>query len=264
MPLVTRQSNLGTLIVEATEPANPNDGDVWTDLGQNPPIVKVNDAGTFRPMMQAGTFVQGDTVFANANNTLDRLAKGTDGQFLKIGASIPVWANNVINLERLDAHTAGDTESTYTFTPATALDEDDFSAVNVYFCGETSASLALQIKINALATAYFTTGSAWDISGVITAVDINNASEGEIASTTIIDQARQVNAILEIMLEDPAGVDEHVLMFSKCNSSSQLQQRNYIARETAGLTDISSIETKTSTSTWKAGTKIDTFGIKRT
>lgn len=94
MPLVTRQANTGNLIVQDTEPADPNDGDVWTDLGQNPPIVKVNDGGTFRPMMQSGILVQGDLNISNTANELGRLAIGTALQQLRVnaGATALEWA----------------------------------------------------------------------------------------------------------------------------------------------------------------------------
>lgn len=38
------------------------------------------------------TYTQGDILYASAANTLSKLAKGTNGQFLKIGATIPEWA----------------------------------------------------------------------------------------------------------------------------------------------------------------------------
>ncbi len=38
------------------------------------------------------TFTQGDILYASAANTLSKLAKGTSGFFLKIGATIPAWA----------------------------------------------------------------------------------------------------------------------------------------------------------------------------
>ena len=37
------------------------------------------------------SLVAGDTMYASATDTLARLAKGTNGQVLKMGASIPAW-----------------------------------------------------------------------------------------------------------------------------------------------------------------------------
>lgn len=37
-------------------------------------------------------FVSGDIVYATAANTLARLAKGTDGQFLSLASGVPAWA----------------------------------------------------------------------------------------------------------------------------------------------------------------------------
>ena len=39
------------------------------------------------------TYAQGDLLYASAANTLSKLAKGTSGQFLKIGATVPAWGD---------------------------------------------------------------------------------------------------------------------------------------------------------------------------
>lgn len=183
MPLVTRQSNLGTLIVEDTEPPNPSDGDIWTDIGQNPPIVKVNDDGTFRPVMQVGTFVQGDTVFANANNTLDRLAKGTDGQFLKIGGTIPEWADAaaVGSLELIESHIFTGSETNFTVTKT--FDPADFSAVIIY-CGGALADI-LGLRFNAVTSNYVVRGRQL----AATPVDYDNVltSEMQLTNVDVVD-----------------------------------------------------------------------------
>lgn len=38
------------------------------------------------------TYTQGDILYASASNTLSKLAKGSNGQFLQQGATIPAWA----------------------------------------------------------------------------------------------------------------------------------------------------------------------------
>lgn len=40
------------------------------------------------------TYTQGDVLYASATNVLAKLAKGTTGQILKQGASIPAWGSN--------------------------------------------------------------------------------------------------------------------------------------------------------------------------
>lgn len=88
MPLVTRTASSGNLLVQDTEPANPKDGDLWTDLGQNPPILKLNDNGTFRPVMWSGVLVQGDIPTANAANEMGRQALGAASQHLRTNAAV--------------------------------------------------------------------------------------------------------------------------------------------------------------------------------
>lgn len=38
---------------------------------------------------------QGDMIYASAASTLNRLAKGTTGQILEQGATIPVWSSTI-------------------------------------------------------------------------------------------------------------------------------------------------------------------------
>ena len=84
MPLVTRQVNQGNVFNVATEPTNWLDGDLWIDIGQNPPILKLNDNGTARPCMWSGILAQGDITVANAANEMGRLALGTATQIPEV------------------------------------------------------------------------------------------------------------------------------------------------------------------------------------
>ena len=84
MPLVTRQANQGNVFNIATEPTDWQDGDLWIDVGQNPPILKLNDNGTARPCMWSGILAQGDITVANAANEMGRLALGTATQILDV------------------------------------------------------------------------------------------------------------------------------------------------------------------------------------
>lgn len=124
MPLVTRRANTGNLIVQITEPVGRQDGDLWTDIGQNPPIVKVNDNGTFRPVMQSGTLVQGDINVANAANELGRLAIGNAAQSLIVNSGGDGLEYGAAGL------TFGTEESS---TPVT--DDTEFNILDQYFIG---------------------------------------------------------------------------------------------------------------------------------
>lgn len=53
---------------------------------------KVTDERTYA-FAYPSSIAAGDTFYVDASGILTRLAKGTSGQFLKIGATIPAWAN---------------------------------------------------------------------------------------------------------------------------------------------------------------------------
>jgi len=52
-------------------------------------VLSVANGGTAQ-----STYAQGDLIYASAANTLAKLAKGTSGQLLQIGATIPAWAGD--------------------------------------------------------------------------------------------------------------------------------------------------------------------------
>jgi hypothetical protein len=56
--------------------------------GGTHPVVET-DGGTG----QTG-YAQGDILYSDATNSLTKLTKGTNGQFLKIGSTIPAWVDN--------------------------------------------------------------------------------------------------------------------------------------------------------------------------
>lgn len=68
------------------------------------------------------SYTTGDILYASASNTLSKLAKGTNGQFLKIGASIPEWATV--------AATLGVKSKAFADSPYTILAGDDLILVD--------------------------------------------------------------------------------------------------------------------------------------
>ena len=59
------------------------------------------------------TYTQGDILYSSATDTLAKLAKGTNGQYLKIGATIPAWTTMVSAQQ--DLATADDDTTSTTF-----------------------------------------------------------------------------------------------------------------------------------------------------
>lgn len=71
------------------------------------PALGVTSGGT-----GLSTLTAGDTLYASATNTLAKLAKGTDGQFLKLVSGFPAWAAVTASVSSVRL-------TTYTSTPLT-------------------------------------------------------------------------------------------------------------------------------------------------
>ncbi len=98
------------------------------------------------------TYATGDLLFASATNTLGKLARGTDGQVLKLASGLPVWA--------------ADTDTTYTAGTGLTLTGTAFS-VN-YGTTATTACIGNDSRLSDARTPVAHTHAASDItSGTI-------------------------------------------------------------------------------------------------
>ena len=98
-------------------------------------------------------------------------------------------------------------------------------------------------------------------SGSITVTDVSSTAYYELASTNIIAGANSIYAQVEIRLNDN---DEKYAQYF-CNSQyygGVRWERYYGMNSGIGTGDLSSIQIKTSTSTWIAGTRICIYGYK--
>jgi len=165
-------------------------------------------------------------------------------------------------LERLDNHDAAGVEATYTFTPATPLDDETYSSIMIVVSGEVTAALALEMKINGLAALYsmqkFTV-----IAGTVTGIAQVSTPEFEIVSAALLNiPTRKFSVIAYLMMGSPAFANPRITgMFA---AKADLGYTAGTLRNTTnGEDEITSITWQTSVSTWIAGTTIDTYGIRR-
>jgi len=177
----------------------------------------------------------------------------------QVGAGAPP---TTLIYELIDSHVAVGTESTYTFTPATAIDPDDVSAVIVRISGEASGAFNLELQINAETdTQYINDGFrlAAGVETILRAV----TDSWILASTSVIDAAN-INFAADIELKIPDSADSFPfpLAFAKAYSRNGVAEWNALLLNKAH-SEISAINIFTSASTWKAGTKIDTYQVLR-
>src|SRR6185312_4772045 len=163
--------------------------------------------------------------------------------------------------EILDNHTAGGTESTYTFTPGSALTAANYTKVIITIEGEISAALALYLTINGASTGYMYNGARMT-GAAVTAVGASSQAQWVVLSNTTLSAAGDTfSCTIEFDLGDTTS--SKIGGFSKGGdhiTNGYLEEYNLSG--TAGPT-ITSITVATSTSTWKASTRITTTAVRR-
>lgn len=167
--------------------------------------------------------------------------------------------NTGSSLQLLDLHQASGTESTYTFTPGSALNSAKYSAIVIKISGSATASLALNMVLNGDSgnMAYFgqrMTGSA------VANITASAQSVIQIASTSIISAATLFDGEIIINLDSTVG---KILRGTSMMSAGGVGVELLGWYDSQGATNsITSINFATSTSTWATGTNITTYGVK--
>ena len=263
MPLVTRQANQGNIFNIPTEPTDWQDGDLWSDVGQNPPILKLNDNGTARPTMQSGILVQGDLNISNAANELGRLAIGTADQLLRTnsGATAPEWATIAQLWSVLGDYEATSAEASHNFN-FTAVDFDDDSYLLLAVDGIATASFDLRIQFNTATTSNYFFDGRTIIAGTETLIDENTQTSAELASTGLITGADSIfGGAVKIFLGKGAATDMIVAVTEFQSNQPGNQVGGILFNvDTSSITDVTII---TSTSTWKIGTRMTLYRVAR-
>ncbi len=167
----------------------------------------------------------------------------------------------VEDMKLLDSHEATGTESSYTFTPATPFTNTEYSQIIVIITGRSTASLAIEMVINALTTKYYSE-KVQISSGTLSGVSHANLSEWELCPTTIITTSSMFSIRVEIHIPDASMTSEKLEGHVRATGQVQIIQQGGILNDNSNENDISSIKVQTSTSTWATGTTIHTYGLK--
>ncbi len=156
----------------------------------------------------------------------------------------------------LDKHEATGTEASYTFTPDPAILNDKYSKILIIFDGKTTASLALELKINGSATGHYWTMTE-NNQGTLTGSTASNASEFPLADTSVITAATHLMGEISLYLSDIATAVVSI--------DSTIGAGRHYNKMTGNIvtSTITEIKIQTSTSTWVAGTKIIIYGVVR-
>jgi len=219
----------------------------WTVIGATLPIDLASQITGVLPVANGGTALA---------------AVGTALQGLRTNAAANGLEFAPQQLELLDNHEAASAESTYTFTPGTALSVDDYSMIMVVIGMENTAAFALQAVINAIAGSNNSSDGFRSDGSTLTDITLAATTQLQIASTSIFGGGtNQGFGVIEIYLDDSLSNDINVLSRIGNTGNGRMEYMNgWIV---ANATTITSITLQTSTSTWRAGGKITTYGLRR-
>jgi len=201
----------------------------------------------------SGSFVLPDhthSSVADDGGALERLVSKVDADLLE---KFP-------NLQLLDSHRAGGVESSYTYTPSPALDLDaKYDEIIVIAKGKTTASLAILLKINSQ-TEYHTTLTSNTL-GTITGIHNGSAVNVELISNSILNSGRGFNSNIHISKELSNTTSISLSYYGFANASTRAVQTFAGGSIAITTPEITSLQIFTSTSTWIAGTTINTYGV---
>jgi len=176
-----------------------------------------------------------------------------------LGESRPA-VENIGSMVLLGKHVAEVTESTFTFELADVDLINKYSKLVLEINILTTATLALQAVINGfggtgnLSKGFHANGST------LTNIAPAAAAQLQLGSTTLISVLRRVFGKFELWNnESGAGkLDGHSIL------SNNIQATEYIGHQIAtDVVKITSIEIKTSTSTWDPESKFTLYGVKK-
>ena len=161
--------------------------------------------------------------------------------------------------EVIETYKSPSTASTKTFT-FDAIDFDDYSELVLTIDGSITAPLGIRVAINDLAEGMYTDGFRVR-GGAITIIDAGNIAYAEIGSIEMFENA-----------DDSIATISHFAFGIDDEQNTSIYSVAYPAREgfevtnnihNAHIDSITSIVVNTSTSTWKAGTRMTLYKVSR-
>ena len=210
--------------------------------------------------MSAGSITQSDGVH------LQELSIGLASQLVRVNGAgtaleyyTPATPSTLV-WEQLDRHLSTTNESTYTYTSALDLDTT-YNSILITGHGLADASLALQCKISGL-TEYHTTTTD-NILGTVTNQQLAGAAEIELLDNNLINSSRNFNYAIYISKAKASATTENNSYWGQSMALTRGWRILSGGTVAGGNVDITSIEIKTSTSTWSDGTLLEVYGLKQ-
>jgi len=166
--------------------------------------------------------------------------------------------------ELLDNYEATSAESSHTFTPSSALEFDTYSQIIVVIDGLTTASLALELIVNGQrgANNYLSVGKRFVWTPTETLI-VENSTQYTLATTTCLPSAgSSFNVVVSMTCNDTTTGTNRIHIDTNANCGAINEIKGGI-NQSVVYTEITEIIVETSTSTWRIGTRMSVYGIKR-
>lgn len=164
----------------------------------------------------------------------------------------------------LARHKAEIAESTKTFNLADIDLKNKYAYLLIKVRGQTTAALSLQMKVNNLAGSFYHSDGERNAGGTATQIDTNTATIHTILSAAILTGASSVFTTETIIEIDPVGnYLQGKSQGGQVTVGREIVDWGYNIAGAITNSKITSVEILTSTSTWKAGTIIEIYGVRR-
>lgn len=160
----------------------------------------------------------------------------------------------------IETYEASIAEASHVFS-FPAIDFDDDSLLVLTFDGAATASTNLQIRINGIATSYNIDGSRIGL-GVETLIDLNGAVAGQLASSNLFGGAANTVGVVCWISIGKAGTDDRPTMRSVAAIAGIMEHQS--SANLAAVASVTSIEVRTSSSSWRIGSRATLYRVSRT
>ncbi len=182
-----------------------------------------------------------------------------DGVTMKAWIDAEMLAASTGRLELLHTYEAGSAEATTTWTPSATVATNKYSKYIVDYSMEATAAFNLQMKINGLGAALYNYSGFTGALGTWT-----DASTSEWDITTIPAGAHHQLTGTSVIYFPQGGVQDRPQIITDAYGNSVGFQKGFGVLNSDLSAGITSMEIKTSTSTWKTGCKINICGVLAT
>jgi len=193
-----------------------------------------------------------------ANGGTNLAVVGAALQHLRTNAAVAALEYADPATQLIDSHIALGSESTYTFTPATAIAGADVAEVIVEINGDSDAAFNLLMELNNDASAQYFTDGRSIVGGVEGIIDINAATSGQLLGASI-GGGNDTFHVKTIIYVPDASIANDIIEWNTIGGSTLRIDERVHGLLSVVLNEINDFEWKTSASTWGVGTTIDTY-----